>query len=55
MPVIYFEDRGHETELLTDEEVDKTLGHANQEKVQGAAMRPVFLFLCHVYTGIFDL
>ena len=34
MPVIYFEDRGHEAELLTDEEVDETLGHANQETVQ---------------------
>ena len=34
LPVIYFEDRGHEAEALSDEEVDETLGHANQETVQ---------------------
>ena len=34
LPVIYFEDRGHEAETLSDEEVDETLGHANQEMVQ---------------------
>ena len=34
LPVIYFEDRGHEAETLSDEEVDETLGHANQETVQ---------------------
>ena len=34
LPVIYFEDRSHEAEALSDEEVDETLGHANQETVQ---------------------
>ena len=34
MPVVYFEDRGHETDKLSDAEVDETLGHANAETVQ---------------------
>ena len=34
MPVIYFEDRSQESELLSDEEVDETLGHPNPETVQ---------------------
>ena len=34
MPVIYFEDHGHEADKLSDAEVDETLGHANAETVQ---------------------
>ena len=34
VPVIYFEDRSQESELLSDEEVDETLGHPNPETVQ---------------------
>ena len=33
MPVVYFEDRGHEADKLSDAEVDETLGHANAETV----------------------
>ena len=34
MPVVYFEDNGHEADKLSDAEVDETLGHANAETVQ---------------------
>ena len=34
MPVVYFEDRSHEADKLSDAEVDETLGHANAETVQ---------------------
>ena len=34
MPVVYFEDRGHEADKLSDAEVDEALGHANAETVQ---------------------
>ena len=34
MPVVYFEDYGHEADKLSDAEVDETLGHANAETVQ---------------------
>ena len=34
MPVVYFEDRCHEADKLSDAEVDETLGHANAETVQ---------------------
>ncbi len=34
LPVVYFEDRGHEAEKLSDAEVDEALGHANAETVQ---------------------
>ncbi len=34
MPVVYFEDRSHEADKLSDAEVDETLGHANVETVQ---------------------
>ena len=34
MPVVYFEDRSHEADMLSDAEVDETLGHANAETVQ---------------------
>ena len=34
LPVVYFEDRGHEADKLSDAEVDETLGHANAETVQ---------------------
>ena len=34
MPVVYFEDRGHEADKLSDAEVDETLGHTNAETVQ---------------------
>ena len=34
MPVVYFEDRRHEADKLSDAEVDETLGHANAETVQ---------------------
>ena len=34
MPVVYFEDCGHEADKLSDAEVDETLGHANAETVQ---------------------
>ena len=34
MPVVYFEDRSHEADKLSDAEVDETLGHASQETVQ---------------------
>ena len=34
MPVVYFEDKGHEADKLTDTEVDETLGHASPETVQ---------------------
>ncbi len=33
MPVVYFEDRSHEADKLSDAEVDETLGHANAETV----------------------
>lgn len=33
MPVVYFEDRSHEADTLSDAEVDETLGHANAETV----------------------
>jgi RNA polymerase sigma-70 factor (ECF subfamily) len=34
LPVVYFEDRSHEADKLSDAEVDETLGHANAETVQ---------------------
>jgi RNA polymerase sigma-70 factor (ECF subfamily) len=34
LPVVYFEDCGHEADKLSDAEVDETLGHANAETVQ---------------------
>ena len=34
MPVVYFEDRSHEADKLSEAEVDETLGHANAETVQ---------------------
>ena len=34
MPVVYFEDNGHEADKLSEAEVDETLGHANAETVQ---------------------
>lgn len=34
MQVVYFEDRGHEADKLSDAEVDEALGHANAETVQ---------------------
>jgi RNA polymerase sigma-70 factor (ECF subfamily) len=34
MPVVYFEDRSHEADKLSDAEVDETLGHANGDTVQ---------------------
>ena len=34
MPVVYFEDRSHEADKLSEAEVDETLGHANVETVQ---------------------
>lgn len=34
MPVVYFEDRSHVADKLSDAEVDETLGHANAETVQ---------------------
>ena len=34
MPVVYFEDRSHEADKLSDAEVNETLGHANAETVQ---------------------
>ena len=34
MPVVYFEDYGHEADKLSEAEVDETLGHANAETVQ---------------------
>ena len=34
MPVVYFEDYGHEADKLSDAEVDEMLGHANAETVQ---------------------
>jgi len=34
MQVVYFEDRSHEADKLSDAEVDETLGHANAETVQ---------------------
>ena len=33
LPVVYFEDRSHEADKLSDAEVDETLGHANAETV----------------------
>jgi RNA polymerase sigma-70 factor (ECF subfamily) len=33
-PMVYFEDYGDRTEVLSDTEVDETFGHANQETVQ---------------------
>lgn len=33
IPVVYFEDRSHEADKLSDAEVDETLGHANAETV----------------------
>ena len=34
LPVVYFEDRSHEADKLSDAGVDETLGHANAETVQ---------------------
>ena len=34
LPVVYFEDRGHEADKLTDAEVDETLGNVSTETVQ---------------------
>ena len=34
LPVVYFEDRGHEADKLSEAEVDETLGHASTETVQ---------------------
>ena len=34
LPVVYFEDRSHEADKMSDAEVDETLGHANAETVQ---------------------
>ena len=34
LPVVYFEDRGHEADKLSDAEVDETLGNVSTETVQ---------------------
>ena len=34
LPVVYFEDHGHEADKLSDAEVDETLGNAGTETVQ---------------------